>query len=149
MPAKFRDRYTYMKRISKIIMALLLLAMIPAGLRAQEYVSAPPPDAATPPPDAAAPPPDANAQQPANAPPAQTYTQQQIDQLTASIALYPDSLVAQILMASTYPLEVVEADRWIKENKNLKGDALATEAGKKGWDDSVKALTATPSVLDM
>src|SRR6185437_9377824 len=74
---------------------------------------------------------------------------EQLEALVAPIALYPDALLANMLAASTYPLEVVEADRWIKDNRNLKGDALATEAGKKGWDDSVKALTATPSVLDM
>src|SRR6201996_269956 len=74
---------------------------------------------------------------------------EQLEALVAPIALYPDALLANMLAAATYPLEVVEADRWIKDNKNLKGDALAAEAGKKGWDDSVKALTATPSVLDM
>jgi hypothetical protein len=54
-----------------------------------------------------------------------------------------------MLAAATYPLEMVEADRFVKENKKLKGDALETEVNKKGWDDSVKALTATPSVLEM
>jgi len=49
---------------------------------------------------------------------------EQLDQLTAPIALYPDALVAQILIAATYPLEIVETDRWAKQNKNLKGDAL-------------------------
>src|ERR1700756_270870 len=74
---------------------------------------------------------------------------EQLEALVAPIALYPDALLANMLAAATYPLEVVEADRWIKDDKNLKGDALAAEAAKKGWDDSVKALTATPSVLDM
>jgi hypothetical protein len=73
---------------------------------------------------------------------------EQLEALVAPIALYPDALLANMLAAATYPLEVVEADRWIKENKNLKGDALRTEVDKKGWDDSVKALTATSSVLD-
>jgi hypothetical protein len=73
----------------------------------------------------------------------------QLEALVAPIALYPDALLANMLAAATYPLEVVEADRWIKENKTLKGDALKTAVDKKGWDDSVKALTATPSVLDM
>ena len=67
----------------------------------------------------------------------------------APIALYPDALLANMLAAATYPLEVVQADRWVKENKTLKGDALKAEVDKKGWDDSVKALTATPSVLEM
>ena len=53
---------------------------------------------------------------------AQTFKPEEIEQIVAPIALYPDSLVSQILMASTYPLEVVEADRWVRQNKNLKGD---------------------------
>ena len=57
--------------------------------------------------------------------------------------------VAEILMASTYPLEVVEADRWARANKSLKGDALKAAVDKQSWDDSVKSLVATPSVLDM
>src|SRR5262249_21296009 len=97
----------------------------------------------------------AAAQQPAasSPPPAQPdqtlLKPEQLEALVAPIALYPDALLANMLAAATYPLEVVEADRWVKENKKLKGDALATEVSKKGWDDSVKALTATPSVLDM
>ena len=91
------------------------------------------------------------AQQPA-APPSQPeqllLKPEQLEALVAPIALYPDALLANMLAAATYPLEVVEADRWIKANKTLKGDALKAEIDKKGWDDSVKALTATPSVLD-
>jgi hypothetical protein len=74
---------------------------------------------------------------------------EQLDQLLAPIALYPDTLLAEILMASTYPLEVVQADRWTTENKNLKGDQLKAAVDKQSWDDSVKALVATPSVLSM
>jgi hypothetical protein len=73
----------------------------------------------------------------------------QLDQLVAPIALYPDALLAEILMASTYPLEVVQAERWVRENKNLKGDALKAAADKQSWDDSLKSLVATPSVLSM
>src|SRR5262249_1843547 len=74
---------------------------------------------------------------------------EQLDALVAPIALYPDNLLSLILMASTYPLEVVQADRWSKENKNLKGDELKAAAEKQSWDDSVKSLTATPDVLAM
>src|SRR5882724_9325793 len=74
---------------------------------------------------------------------------EQLEALVAPIALYPDALLANMLAAATYPLEVVEADRWVKEKKELKGDALKAEVDKKSWDDSIKALTATPSVLDM
>lgn len=73
----------------------------------------------------------------------------QLDALLAPIALYPDTLLAQVLMASTYPLEVVQAERWAAENKKLKGDALKAAAEKQPWDDSIKALVATPSVLEM
>jgi len=72
-----------------------------------------------------------------------------LDQLVAPIALYPDALLAEILMASTYPLEVVQVDRWVRENKNLGGDALKAAADKQDWDDSLKSLVATPSVLAM
>ena len=74
---------------------------------------------------------------------------EQLEALVAPIALYPDELLANVLAASTYPLEVVEADRWLKERKNLKGEALKTEVDKKGWDDSVKALASTADVLAM
>ena len=74
---------------------------------------------------------------------------EELDQLVAPVALYPDTLLASVLMASTYPLEVVEADRWANANKNLKDDKLKAESDKQRWDDSVKQLTATPSVLDM
>jgi hypothetical protein len=73
----------------------------------------------------------------------------QLDALVSPIALYPDALLAEILMASTYPLEVVEAERWANANKNLKGDQLKAAVDKQSWDNSVKSLTATPSVLDM
>src|SRR6516225_6353618 len=74
---------------------------------------------------------------------------EQLDALVAPIALYPDALLANMLAASTYPLEVVTAARWAKDHKNLKGDQLKAEVDKQSWDDSIKALTATPSVLDM
>jgi len=76
-----------------------------------------------------------------------TFKPEEIEQMVAPIALYPDSLVSQILMASTYPLEVVEADRWAKQNKNLKGDALAVALEKQNWDPSVRSLVNFPQVL--
>src|SRR5262245_12328087 len=89
-------------------------------------------------------------QQPtAPAPAQQLLGADQLDQIVAPIALYPDTLLAEVLMASTYPLEVVEADRWASTNKTLKGDALKTAADKQDWDDSIKSLVATPSVLSM
>ena len=73
----------------------------------------------------------------------------ELDALVAPIALYPDPLLANVLMASTYPLEVVRAERWVNQNKNLKGDALKAAAEKQAWDASVKALVAAPAVLQM
>ena len=73
----------------------------------------------------------------------------ELEALVAPIALYPDTLLAEVLMASTYPLEVVQADRWATTKKNLKDDQLKTAVGKEPWDASVKALVATPSVLTM
>ncbi len=78
-----------------------------------------------------------------------TLKPEELDQLVAPIALYPDTLLSQVLIASTYPLEVVEAERWARQNKNLKGDALKKAVDAKKWDDSVKSLAATPDVLAM
>jgi len=76
-------------------------------------------------------------------------SQEELDQMLAPIALYPDSLLSQVFMASTYPLEVVEADRWVKSNSSLKGDALAVELEKQTWDPSVKSLVNFPEVLGL
>ncbi len=84
---------------------------------------------------------------PPQAPPYKQQTPEQLQQLVAPIALYPDSLVAQVLAASTFPAEVVEADRWIQANPDLKGDALAQAVDQQSWDPSVKALCAFPTVL--
>ena len=103
----------------------VLLALTPFGLGAQNP----------------SPPPESSGQQ--------ALKPEQLDALVAPIALYPDTLLAQVLMASTYPLEVVQAERWASEHKNLDGDRLKTEVEKQAWDDSVKSLAATPSVLTM
>jgi Protein of unknown function (DUF3300) len=78
----------------------------------------------------------------------QVLKPERLDALVAPIARYPDTLLAQVL-ASTYPLEVVQAERWASEHKNLEGDRLKKEVEKQGWDGSVKSLLATPSVLIM
>ena len=79
----------------------------------------------------------------------QSLTQQQLDQLVAPVALYEDPLLVDILTAATYPLEVVEAERWIVDpaNAGLKGDALTAALGSQDWDPSVKALVPFPKVL--
>ncbi len=86
---------------------------------------------------------------PSATPDKKTFSQQDLDELMAPIALYPDALLAQILMASTYPLQVVEAARWVKANPNVKEKALEDAMQKQEWDPSVKALAAVPQVLTM
>jgi Protein of unknown function (DUF3300) len=93
---------------------------------------------AQPPSGAAAPVPDQPGLKPA-----------ELDALVAPIALYPDTLLANVLMASTYPLEVVRAERWVNLNKKLKDDALKAAAEKQPWDASVQSLVAAPAVLQM
>lgn len=84
-----------------------------------------------------------------DAPGKPAFKQEELEQLLAPIALYPDSLLTQILMASTYPLELVQADRWAKKNKDMKGDALAKALEAQPWDPSVKSLVNFPQVLQM
>src|SRR5437016_8112402 len=86
-----------------------------------------------------------NEQQP---PPTAQHSPQELQQLVAPIALYSDALVAQILAASTYPTQIVEADRWIQGHSNLKSEELAKGVDKQDWDPSVKAMTQFPSVLE-
>src|SRR4051812_1080084 len=78
-----------------------------------------------------------------------TFKDDELASLMAPIALYPDKVIAQILVASTYPLEVVQASRWVQANKTLKGEALVKEVKKQTWDNSVKELVALPDVLKM
>lgn len=78
-----------------------------------------------------------------------TFSQQELDQMMAPIALYPDALLSQILMASTYPGDVAEAVKWSKANPEQKGDDAVKAVQTKSWDPSVMSLVAFPSVLDM
>ena len=79
--------------------------------------------------------------------PGAQLTPQQLDDLVAPLALYPDPLVAEILAASTYPLEVAEADQWRRDHANWKPDKLMKEAKKQPWDPSVQSLVAFPDVV--
>jgi hypothetical protein len=90
--------------------------------------------------------PDAHAQEAAVQP---TFKVEELDQLLAPIALYPDELLTNVLVASTYPLEVVQAARWRKEpaNARLKGDPLVKALERQDWDPSVKALVQVPDIL--
>ena len=77
------------------------------------------------------------------------FRQEELDQMLAPIALYPDELLVQVLMAATYPLEVVRAYRWVQANPNLSDDQLAAALEQQNWDPSVKSLANFPSVLQM
>jgi Protein of unknown function (DUF3300) len=124
-----------MLRCRKVLLAAAIILMTPVIAAAQGTQPSQP------------------ASTPQTSPPPQTdetlLKPEQLDALVAPIALYPDALLANMLAASTYPLEVVEADRWVSGHKKLKGDQLKAEVGKQSWDDSVKALASTPSVLSM
>jgi hypothetical protein len=81
-------------------------------------------------------------------PAGQTYSPGQLEQMVAPIALYPDSLISQILIAATYPVQVVEAAQWLQKNKSLKGTQAQKAAASEGWDPSVQSLVQFPQVVD-
>jgi hypothetical protein len=112
------------------VAVLIAAAMLAVGLPIGAQVTEPPAPGAAP---AAAP----------------AIPQDLLDSLLAPVALYPDQLLTQILMASTYPLEVVEAARFVKASPNLKGPALDDALKDKTWDASVLSLAAFPQILDM
>lgn len=111
------------------VLLTVLLILWPSLGAAQSQTSAPPQEAGNPT--------EAASQSP-----------EQLQALVAPIALYPDSLVAQILTAATFPDQIAVADYWVQQNKNLTGSALMQTVDKQSWDPSVKALTEFPSVLD-
>ncbi|MGB8479488.1 MAG: DUF3300 domain-containing protein [Acidobacteriaceae bacterium] len=155
--------------VTRQVFALVLVVLIvPMGQGAllfaqtappqqEQYNGAPPPppppdqngsqdqyapqDQGAPPQDQGAPPPDQGVPQ------GQPLSPEELGQMVAPIALYPDALVAQILAASTYPTQVVEADRWLQSQGNMPPEQLAAAANQQNWDPSVKALVAFPSVL--
>jgi hypothetical protein len=116
--------------LSLALSCCLVLATAPGGFAAQMEQSTAPASVQVPPPVQAA-----------------HQTPEQLQQLVAPIALYPDALVAQILAAATFPDQIVEADRWLQQHTNLKGEQLGKEVDKQPWDPSVKALVEFPSVL--
>jgi hypothetical protein len=129
--------------------AAALTLAAPVALQAQYAAPPQPPGQAQYPPQSdETPAPDPSAPQQLAAP---VYDQAQLDQLLAPIALYPDQLLGQALMASTYPLEVVEASRWLQDPNNaaLRGPALAQALDQSDWDPSVKSLVAFPSIIQM
>ena len=120
----------YMRRSSRLI-AVAMCAALALTAAAQQPPPAPPPQA--PPLPAAS---------------GKTFSQGELDQLLAPIALYPDALLAQVLMASTYPLEVVEAARWVKANPIAQGQGARGRAAEAAVGPGVKSLAVFPQVLD-
>ncbi len=116
--------------ISGLVSLALSMAQAPSMLMAQESSATP----------------NASSSNPGPAPGG--ATQEQLQQMVSPIALYPDFLVAQILAGSTYPTQIVEADRWLADNKNLQGQQLADAVNAQPWDPSIKSLTQYPPVLD-
>src|SRR6185369_3775326 len=105
-------------------LALLSVLMVgSAGLYAQDQAPAPAP------------------------PPGQTLTPDQLSDLVAPIALYPDPLLSQVLVAATYPLEIVQAQQWLQRNPGLSGADLTAAAAQQNWDPSIQALVVFPDVL--
>jgi hypothetical protein len=119
-----------MKTLRSLLATMLCMALA-LPLPAQVPLPAPPAPAAAP------------------AAGAKTFSEEELEQLLAPIALYPDALLAQVLMASTYPLEVVTAERWVKANPVLKDKALEDALQQQPWDASVKSLAVFPQVLTM
>lgn len=130
-----------------VLVSALGFAVSPVQLRAFGQDASAPQDQAPPPPDQASPPQD-QPQAPAPDQPAPSHlTPQQLQDLVAPIALYPDALVAQILAASAYPTQIVEAERFLQQSPDLKGKDLGNAVDQQDWDPSVKALCQFPTVL--
>ena len=106
----------------------LLLAVFPFGVPVLAQDAFPPP-------------------QPPVQQPAQLLPLDELETLVAPVALYPDNLLSQVLAASTYPLEIVEANQWVQQNRNLQGQQLVDAARQQNWDPSVQALVVFPDVL--
>jgi uncharacterized protein DUF3300 len=125
-------KFCRVKVLSCMIASVLVVTMFsfPAVAQPQDQEQAPPP-------------PEQAPDQPA---PSQ-LSPEQLQQLVAPIALYPDALVAQILAAAAYPTQIVEAERFLEQNPNLRGKELGDAVYQQDWDPSVKALAQFPSVL--
>jgi hypothetical protein len=124
-------------KILRLAAAVSLPIVLAAALFAQEQPQPPGP----------AQPLDPNLQPGQVQPQAAPLNPQQLQDLVAPIALYPDTLLSQILVATTYPIEVVEAQQWLQQNRNLAGQQLIDAAKEQNWDPSIQALVAFPDVL--
>src|SRR5436190_24023484 len=119
-------------QLHTFVLACCLLLDVPSSLLGQEPASA-------------APAPELP-QQPGLRPGSRTFSPQQLEELAAPIALYPDSLLSQVFMAATYPLEVVQAARFAQSNPGLTGGALEAALQDRDWDPSVKSLCGFPDL---
>jgi hypothetical protein len=129
---EFKSFRTCATRAVAVVLSLLLLAPGFAFARTQDQAQVQT---------------QTQAQAPALPPPGQTLSPDQLDDLVAPVALYPDPLLSQLLVASTYPLEVVQAYQWLQRNPGLQGPALTEAAQQQNWDASVQALVMFPDVL--
>jgi len=125
--------------LARVIGPLIAFGLAVAPVLGQEKLASPPSSAGTP---AVSEPPPPAGDKP-------DFKPEELEQMLAPVALYPDSLLSQVFMAATYPIEVVEADRWVKANEALKGEALAKALEPKPWDASVKSLVNFPQILAM
>src|SRR5262245_9759429 len=127
--------------VRSLVIALVMLLAIPPFPLPRAQQPPPPPQA-----QQAAQPPAPEGEAPTDAPP---FKPEELEQIVAPIALYPDAVVAQTMMASTYPLDVIQAARFMKSKPDLKDQALNEELKKYDWDDSVKSLCSFPQVLQL
>jgi hypothetical protein len=124
-----RNSITAIVRIFVLVTSSLLFAGMVAGAQEQKYPANEPQSQTQP------------------APP-QEWSADQLDNLVAPIALYPDPLLSQVLVASTYPLEVVQASQWLQRNRNLRGQDLVNAAKQQQWDPSIQTLVVVPDTLE-
>ena len=129
MKSEYRFSNTIVVGIRGLLATLCIAALLLGNVCAQSQQTPP----ATPPAEQSA----------AKLPP------EQLDSLVAPIAIYPDSLLSQTLVASTYPLEIIQLQQWLAQNKNLKDKALADAAMKQDWDPSIQSLAGLPDVVKL
>jgi len=132
------SRFSAWNRIQRSLLAVWCAILLLSGqgvLLAQEKAAAPQPS------------PAAAGTADTAEPPAERLPPEQLDALVAPIALYPDPLLAQTLVASTYPLEIIQLHQWMTKNQNLKDKALADAVAKQPWDPSIQSMAAVPEVV--
>jgi hypothetical protein len=145
-PGLVRARASRSRTVVSLAAALLggVLLSREASARAQDAGAAPAPTSARTVLPAPAP---GSTSAAGGAPAAAALKPEQLEAMVAPLALYPDPLLSQVLVASTYPLEIIEAQQWVGKNPTLKGDALLEAAKKQPWDPSVQSMVGFPDVI--